>query len=290
MPGVTAAAPLIGAHVSISGGIEKAFARGEEVGCSAIQLFTRNASRWVAPPLKDQSIKAFREARERSGIRYVVAHDSYLINLASPDEELRLRSITTFLDEMLRCQQLGIPDLVMHPGAHVGSGVEAGLQQVIASFRTILSEAPAGVRILIENTAGQGSSLGARFEELATLLEAFGDARFAVCFDTCHAFAAGYDLRSAESCREVLAEFDRLIGLEQLALFHFNDSKKPLGSRVDRHDFVAKGQIGPAGFRAIMRDSRFAQVAKIIETPPGEDHCHDLETFDLLRAMAAGEI
>ncbi len=289
MPGKTSDAVLIGAHVSISGGIEKAFARGEEVGCTAIQLFTRNASRWTAPPLKDKSIKAFREARERSSIRYVVAHDSYLINLASPDEELRHRSIATFLDEMLRCQQLGIPDLVMHPGAHVGCGVEAGLQQVIASFRTILAEAPAGVRILIENTAGQGSSLGARFEELATLLEAFNDPRFAVCFDTCHAFAAGYDLRSAESCLKVLAEFDSLIGIEQLALFHFNDSKKTLGSRVDRHDFVAKGEIGPDGFAAIMSDARFERVAKIIETPPGDDHCHDLETFALLRAMAVGE-
>ena len=283
------AADLIGAHVSIAGGAEKAFARGEEIGCGAIQIFTRNASRWQAPPLKEKTITAFRQAREQSRIRYIAAHDSYLINLASPDDDLRQRSILTFLDEMMRCHQLGIADLVMHPGAHVGSGAEAGLKRVIESFRTILAQAPADVRILIENTAGQGSTLGARFEELATLLDAFADRRFAVCFDTCHAFAAGYDLRSAESYHDVMAEFDRLIGVEQLALFHLNDSKKPLGARVDRHEHIARGEIGPAGFAAIMQDPRFSAIAKIIETPSGEDHCHDLENFARLRAMAKGE-
>jgi deoxyribonuclease-4 len=276
---------LIGAHVSIAGGIDKAFARGEKIGCSAIQIFTRNASRWQSAPLVVETIEAFRAARAQSSIRYLVAHDSYLINLASPDEGLRQKSMAAFLDEMERCSSLGIPDLVMHPGAHVGSGSDAGLQRVIESLRTVIAQAPADVRVLVENTAGQGSSLGATFDELATILEALASPRFAVCFDTCHAFAAGYDLRGAEGYQRVMAEFDRLIGLEHLALFHLNDSKKPLASRVDRHEQIAKGEIGVEGFAALLRDERFVDIAKIVETAPGEGDCQHLETFALLRSM-----
>jgi deoxyribonuclease-4 len=280
--------PLIGAHVSIAGGVDKAFARGEKIGCRAIQVFTRNASRWHVTPLNDDKITSFRAARAQSSIRYVVAHDSYLINLASPEETLRQKSIAAFLDEMERCQQLGIPDLVMHPGAHVGSGRHLGLQRVIESLRTIIGQAPDNVRILIENTAGQGSSLGASFEELATLLEAFSSPRFAVCFDTCHAFAAGYDLRGEDGYYQVMDEFERLIGLENLALFHLNDSKKEFASRVDRHELVAQGEIGRSAFAALMMDKRFSHIAKIVETPPGAGDCHHLETFSLLRDMASG--
>lgn len=289
MSSQTESGALIGAHVSVAGGIENAFARGQKIGANAIQVFTRNANRWQAAPLTDQAIEAFRAAHNQSSMRYLVAHDSYLINLASPDETLRQKSIAAFLDEMERCQLLGIPDLVMHPGAHVGSGAEAGLQRVVECLQIILDSAPEDVRILIENTAGQGSSLGASFEELATILEAFTSPRLAVCFDSCHAFAAGYDLRSAESYQQVMAEFDRLIGLEQLALFHLNDSKKPLSSRVDRHELIAQGEIGALGFTTLMRDERFANIAKILETAPGEGDCHHLETFALLRSMANGD-
>lgn len=277
---------LVGAHVSIAGGIEKAFARGEAIGATAIQVFTRNASRWQAKPLSSTSVAAFRGARGKSDIDYVAAHDSYLINLASPDTELRNKSILAFVDEMVRCSQLGIGDLVMHPGAHVGQGSEAGLQTLLESFRQVFDQAPQDVRVLVENTAGQGTCLGSRFEELAKILECLSSYNLAICFDTCHGFAAGYDLSSTEGYAAVLEEFDRLLGIESLALFHVNDSKKPLGSRVDRHDHVGRGLIGPDGFKALMRDPRFAGIAKIIETPPGESHCDDFKNLALLRSFA----
>ncbi len=280
---------LVGAHVSIAGGIEKAFARGEAVGCTAIQVFTRNASRWQAKPLEEKSIAAFRAARQASSIGYVAAHDSYLINLASPDPELRNKSIAAFIDELKRCSQLGIEDLVMHPGAHVGAGFKAGMNNLVESFRTVFEQAPKEVRVLVENTAGQGTCFGARFEELAEILDRLSQHNLGICFDTCHAFAAGYDLRSAEGYAASMDEFDRLIGCDKLVLFHVNDSKKPLGSRVDRHDHVGRGLIGREGFAALLQDQRFTGVAKIIETPPGEDHCDDLANLALLRRLASGE-
>lgn len=277
---------LLGAHVSIAGGLENAFARGEEIGCTAIQIFTRNASRWQAKPLAQNEIEAFRQARQRSSIAYVAVHDSYLINLASPDAALRAKSIEAFVAEMTRCDQLGITDLVMHPGAHMGAGPAAGVEQLVASFRTIFQQAPETVRVLLENTAGQGTSLGARFEELAAVLEKLPQGNFAICFDSCHAFAAGYELTTVAGYQQTMAEFDRLIGVDWLALFHLNDSKKPLGARVDRHEHVGQGAIGRGGFRALLQDPRFAAVPKIIETPAGENHCHDLENLALLRELS----
>ena len=274
---------LLGTHVSIAGGLGKAFARGEEIGCTAMQIFTRNASCWQTRPLEPGEIEVFCLARRRSSIAYIAVHDSYLINLASPDVSLRTKSIVAFVEEMVRCHQLGILDLVMHPGAHMGAGTAAGLDQLVASFKEIFQRGPADVRVLLENTAGQGTSLGARFEELAEIMERLPQAKFAICFDSCHAFAAGYDLSSAEGYARTMAEFDRLIGSERLGLFHLNDSKKPLGARVDRHDHVGQGAIGCAGFRALMQDRRFAGIAKIIETPAGENHCHDLANLALLR-------
>ena len=281
---------LLGAHVSIAGGLEKAFARGEKIGCTAIQIFTRNASRWQAKPLTQDAVTAFHQARSRSSISYVAVHDSYLINLASPDSELRAKSIDAFRDEMIRCSRLGIGDLVMHPGAHMGAGTAAGLTQLVASFRSVFQQAPDGVRVLLENTAGQGTSLGARFTELAEVLERLPQGNFAICFDSCHAFAAGYDLATAHGYMQTMAEIDRLIGAERLALFHLNDSKKPLGARVDRHDHVGIGAIGRAGFRELMQDQRFAALPKIIETPAGENHCHDLENLALLRELAESDL
>ncbi len=285
MDQVKSSALLLGAHVSIAGGVEQAFARAEAIAATAIQIFTRNASRWQAKPLTQETISAFHAARQQSPVQYVAVHDSYLINLASPDERLRSKSIAAFLDEMQRCAQLGIEDLVMHPGAHVGQGSAAGLKTLVGSFRSIFAAAPEQVRVLVENTAGQGSCLGARFEELAEIFSRLPQGNFGVCFDSCHAFAAGYDLATAEGYAATMAEFERLIGLKQLRLFHLNDSKKPLGARVDRHDHVGKGKIGPAGFLALMRDPRFAALPKIIETPGGENHCHDLENLAFLRGL-----
>ncbi len=287
MATATNSAPLlVGTHVSIAGGIEKSFSRATEIGATAMQIFTRNASRWQAKPLEPAAIAAFRQARSNSDVRYVAAHDSYLINLASPDAALRKKSIDTFVDEMQRCQQLGIEDLVMHPGAHMQQGTSPGIRQLVESFKSVFAQAPDGVRVLLENTAGQGSCLGARFDELAEILALLPTANFAICFDTCHALAAGYRLSTEAAYAATMTEFDRLIGCERIALFHLNDSKKPLGARVDRHQHVGQGEIGAAGFQALLRDSRFVRIPKIIETPSGEQHCHDLESLALLRQWA----
>lgn len=277
---------LLGAHVSIAGGIDKAIARGEEIGCTAIQVFTRNASRWQAKPLEAEKVEVFRQAFSGSPIDYISSHDSYLINLASPDAALRAKSIDAFVDEMERCRRLGIKDLVMHPGAHMGRGSDAGLQTLAAAFKSIFEQAPEDVRVLLENTAGQGTCLGAVFEELAEIMALVPEGNFGVCFDTCHAFAAGYDLATEVGYRQTMERFDSLIGCDRIGLFHLNDSKRELGSRVDRHDHVGRGHIGPLGFQLLMQDERFRAVAKIIETPGGENHCHDLENLSLLRKMA----
>lgn len=277
---------LLGAHVSIAGGIDKAIGRGEEIGCTAIQVFTANASRWQTKPLDDRAVERLRLAYADSAINYLAAHDSYLINLASPDKQLRGRSIARFLEELRRCQQLGIGDLVMHPGAHMERGLEVGLSTLVESFRTIFAEAPADVRVLLENTAGQGTSLGASFAELAEILSRVPQGWFGVCLDTCHAFAAGYDLSSYTGYERVMDAFEREIGCDKLGLFHLNDSKKPLGSRVDRHEHIGRGLIGEEGFEALMRDRRFVGIPRIIETPGGEKHCEDKRNLALLRRMS----
>lgn len=280
---------LVGAHVSIAGGVDQAVVRGEQIGCTAIQIFTRNASRWQTKPLDPEVARRFRSALADSRIGYVAAHDSYLINLASPDAALREKSLKALRDEVERCRMLGIGDLVMHPGAHVGSGVDAGIEQIVAGLNKLCRQSSEDVRILLENTAGQGSVLGASFAELAEILRRVPEQRFAVCLDTCHAFAAGYDLRNADGYAQTIAEFDRQIGVERLALIHANDSKKPLGSRVDRHEHVGRGMIGRDGFAALMGDARLLGIPRIIETPPGEDHSDDLRNLGLLRELA-GEV
>ncbi|MDT8421509.1 MAG: deoxyribonuclease IV [Desulfuromonadales bacterium] len=279
---------LLGTHVSIAGGLHKAFARGEQIGCTAIQIFTRNASRWQAKPLQRVDIEAFRTARLTSPVEFVAAHDSYLINLASPEEEKRQRSVGAFIDEMERCAALGIEYLVMHPGAHMGEGVEKGLNLLTESFRTVFRQAPAGVSVLLENTAGQGSSLGDRFEHLAAVIGRVQEGDFGICLDTCHAFAAGYDLSTPGGYQQTMERFEDTIGLDRLKLIHLNDSKKPLGSRVDRHQHIGRGEIGLAGFTALMQDPRIRHVPKVIELEPGENNCFDYENLGILRRMAQG--
>ncbi len=280
---------LIGAHMSIAGGVEQAFARGEQVGCTAMQIFTKNANQWRGKPISPESARAFAAAWQGSPIGPVIAHDTYLINLANPEEDKWRKSIEAFLDEMRRCDQLGVPALVMHPGAHLGSGEKTGLARLCEAFRLIFAEAPAGVRVLIENTAAQGTCLGGPFEHLAEILEGVPEGRFGVCFDTCHAFAAGHDLSNAEGYAEVMAEFDRLVGLGRISAFHVNDSKKGLGCRVDRHEHLGRGAIGQACFQALMRDERFLGVPKILETPKGDDNEFDLMNLALLRKLAGAE-
>lgn len=277
---------LLGTHVSIAGGMEQAFFRATTIGATAIQIFTRNASRWQVPPLTEETASAFCAARQASAVRYVAAHSSYLLNLASPDPDQRQRSILTCLDELDRCWRLGIEALVIHPGSHKGEGVTAGLTTLCRSFEQICRQAGEDVTILLENTAGQGASLGASIEELAWTLERLDTGRFGICLDTCHAFAAGYDISTPQGYEQLMEQIDRLIGFDRLQLFHLNDSKKPLGSRVDRHEHVGQGLIGVDGFRCLMQDQRLAHCPKITETPPGENNCHDLENLALLRQLA----
>ncbi len=277
---------LLGAHMSIAGGVEKAILRGEELGCTAIQVFTKNANQWRAKAISAETASAFAQAWRSSGIKTVIAHDSYLINLAAPEEDKWLRARNAFIDEMQRCALLGIPALVMHPGAHLGSGEKAGIERIAAAFKGIFAEAPEGVTVLIENTAGQGSYLGGRFEHLAEIMDRLPKGRLGICFDTCHAFAAGYDISSTEGYAGVMEEFRRLVGLEHLHAFHLNDSKKPLGSAVDRHEHIGKGAIGLQGFAQLMGDPRFAAVPKILETPKGKDNEFDRMNLALLRGLA----
>jgi len=277
---------LLGAHVSVAGGLEKAFARGLESNCTALQIFTKNANRWQAKPISNDEATSFRQAWQKSGIGPVIAHDAYLINLASPKDDVWEKSKAALQDELQRCGQLGVTGLVMHPGAHLGSGVEAGLERIRQAFRVILPETPPEVRLLLENTAGQGTYLGGDFAHLAELLDAFDEDRFGVCFDTCHAHSAGYDLSSRESYAEAMAEFDRLVGLEQIKAFHLNDCLKPCGSKVDRHAHIGQGTIGETGFACLMQDQRFTEVPMVLETPKGDDGEMDRVNLALLRQLA----
>jgi len=276
----------VGAHMSISGGHHLAFARGEDVGCTAMQIFTKNANQWHAKPIANEQAELFRKARKESSIGPVIAHDTYLINLAAPDDEKWGKSKAAFLDEMERCALLGVDLLVMHPGAHLGQGVDAGVERICTAFREIFSEAPESVTVLLENTAGQGSYLGDRFEHLVTIMEEVPTGRFGVCFDTCHAFSAGYDLSTPEGYDTVMSEFDRTVGLSAIRVFHVNDSKKVCGSRVDRHEHIGRGTIGLEGFSLLMRDQRFASVPKILETPAGDEGEMDRVNIALLRELA----
>ncbi|MDZ7294736.1 MAG: deoxyribonuclease IV [candidate division KSB1 bacterium] len=274
--------PLLGAHVSIAGGLHKAPARGVAIGCDAIQIFTKNQVQWKAPPLSEEEIAAFKEEFARSGLACVVVHDSYLINLASPDEATRRRSLEGLVSELIRAEQIGAPYLVMHPGAHMGEGEEKGLRRIAQGVSEALgASGTQRVVVLYETTAGQGSVLGYTFEQLASLMEMTSPrSRVGVCLDTCHAFAAGYELRSAEGLDKTLETFHRIIGLEHLRVMHLNDSRKGLGTRIDRHEHIGKGEIGLEGFRILLREKRLQHLPMLLETPGGEkDFAENLKTL-----------
>lgn len=277
---------FLGAHVSVAGGLDKAFARAIESGCTALQIFTKNANRWQVKPISDTEASAFRRAWQASGIGPVMAHDAYLINLASPKSDVWEKSKSALRDELCRCAQLGVTALVMHPGAHLGTGIEAGLERIRTALREILQDTPQQVRLLLENTAGQGSYLGGDFAHLAALLESFDEQRFGVCFDTCHAHTAGYDLSSDDGYAQTMAAFDRLVGLERIKAFHLNDCLKACGSKVDRHTHIGQGTIGRAGFTCLMQDRRFVEIPMVIETPKGEQDEMDRINLNLLRNLA----
>ena len=284
--------PLLGAQQSIAGGLHRALERGRQAGCEAVQLFTRSSRQWAARPLGEDDVRAFAAARAASGIRGVLAHDCYLFNLASPDETLRRRSTRALIDELERCARLGIPYLVTHPGAHCGAGEAAGLGAAARS----LGEALGACRgypatIALENTAGQGTQIGVRFDQLARLVAETPDGdRLRVCLDTQHAFAAGYDLRSAEGYAAMVAELERTVGVERLVAFHLNDAKKGLGSRVDRHEHIGRGELGPGAFRRLLRDPRFRDLPMCLETPKTpdpDDHRDDRRNLAVLRKLLA---
>ena len=279
--------PLLGAHMSIAGGLHLAFARLREVKGEALQIFTRNQRQWRNPPLTPQMVERFRQRWEGSDSLPVAAHDSYLINLTTPDPVILERSIVAFAAELQRAATLGIPFLITHPGSHLGEGLAVGLNSYVRNLdRAIIHSDVTEVTVLIETTAGQGTNLGSSFEEIAFILNRskYGD-DLGVCFDTSHAYAAGYDIRTPETYEETFSSFDQIIGLDRLRFFHLNDSKQPLGSRVDRHEHIGKGEIGLGGFRLLLNDPRFRQHPMVLETPKGKDLKEDKKNLRALRSL-----
>jgi deoxyribonuclease-4 len=277
--------PPLGAHVSVAGGLALAFERGREIGCEALQIFVKNASQWRAKPLAEPEIATFAAARVAAGEPPLVAHAAYLINLCAIDPAILEKSRAALADEALRAGALGVGGVVVHPGAHLGAGEDAGLTAIAGSLDEIagrVAGAPAAP-ILIEATAGQGSVLGHRLEQLAAIRErAATGAALGFCLDTCHAFAAGYDLGSAAAVEDFLGEVDRILGLDSIASVHLNDSVGELGSRKDRHANIGEGRIGLDGFRRLLAEPRLARVPMILETPLGDDergHARDLVTL-----------
>ncbi len=282
--------PLIGAHESIAGGVYTAFERGKRAGCRTLQVFTKNSNQWNVAPLSAKDIANYKTAESESSISPVIAHDSYLINLCAKDTLILRKSREAFIDELQRCNQLGIPLLNFHPGAHVGAGEKEGIALIIESLNYAHEQTKnIGVKSIVETTAGQGSTLGYRFEQLREIIDGVeSQERMGVCIDTCHIFAAGYDISTEHGYNETMELFGDIIGFDKLAAIHMNDSKKPLGSRVDRHEHIGKGAIGEMGFRCIMRDERLVNVPKILETPKGEDLQEDIMNLaTLLRLMKA---
>jgi deoxyribonuclease-4 len=273
--------------MSVSGGLHLAFERAQTVGCAALQIFSKSERQWQAKPLTDDGIAQFKDAQRRTNIGSVLVHDSYLINLASPKDDLWHKSSAAFAHELQRCEQLGVPYLVTHPGAHTGSGTEAGLQREADALNRLFADGVGGpTMVLLETTAGQGTALGGRFEELAWLLEhvAYPN-RMGICVDTCHIFAAGYDVRTAEGYAAVFDRLIDLVGLEQIKAFHLNDSKGTLGGHLDRHAAIGDGEIGLDGFRLLINDARFVGLPMVLETPKSDDGAEDLRNLATLRSL-----
>ncbi len=282
--------PKIGAHMSIAGGVSRALDRGEELGLDTIQIFTKNANQWTGRPISDEEQDRFKRRKEETGIDPVIAHDSYLINLASPDREMFQRSLDAFEDELLRCHCLEVPWLVMHPGAHLKTGEARAIVQIGKAIKVaLLEQNETEVGVLLETTAGQGTQIGYRFEHLRDIMREIDlPERVGVCLDTCHIFAAGYDIRSREAYERTMDEFDKIVGLEYLQVIHVNDSKRELGSHVDRHEHIGRGQIGEEAFSFFLNDARLWDLPFILETPktaPDTQVPMDTVNVELLRKM-----
>ena len=276
--------PLLGAHMSIAGGVAESIARGTSIGCDCIQIFTKSSRQWKSRPYTEEEIAAFRRNLRESAIGCVIAHDSYLINLGAPDEALRKKSVAGFIDELERCEGLGVPWLVAHPGSHVGSGEEAGIATIAKSIDEAHKACPGfEVKVALEITAGQGSNLGYSFQQMGRIFDSVKENdRLRLCFDTEHAFAAGYDISNAEGYQRTFAELDEHIGIKRIVAFHLNDSLKPFNSRVDRHEHIGKGHLGTKTFERLLHDARFFGIPMCLETEPGpemKDIAADLVTL-----------
>ena len=281
--------PRFGAHMPIAGGLENAFAVGAATGCDCLQIFLKNQRQWKAKPLTDEQVSRYRQAQNETRLSPVVAHAGYLINLASPEKAVRQRSVKALLDELDRCEALGVSCLVLHPGAHRGDSLNAGINRIARSLDAVHQTATRyRTMILLETTAGQGTAIGYRFEQLAAILDRVRESgRLGVCLDTCHLFAAGYDFRSAEGYAAMVEQLDRTVGANRVKCIHANDSKMPCGSRVDRHEHIGKGKIGKAGLAHFVNDRRWAAVPMILETPKGRDgRGTDLDKVNLKRLRA----
>jgi deoxyribonuclease IV len=278
---------MLGAHMSIAGEVGEALIRGKQVGCECIQIFTKSSRQWASKPYTKEEIEKFKRNQTETGIATVIAHDSYLVNLGAPDEAMRTKSVKGFIDELNRCEALGVPILVAHPGAHVGSGIENGIKTIAKSINGAHAACKGfKVKVALEITAGQGSNLGHNFEQMAQIFVAVTEnERLRLCFDTEHAFAAGYDIRTPEGYENTFGELDKYIGIKKVAAFHLNDSIKDFHSRVDRHQHIGKGFIGLDAFRRLLNDERFFGLPMCLETPKGDDMKEDLENLATLRSL-----
>lgn len=273
--------------MSIGGGVYAAIERACSVHCTAMQIFVKNNMQWFARPLTKEEIRAFRNHAQRAQIAAAFAHSNYLINLAATNPLFHANSLRALAEELTRADQLGLPFLVLHPGAHLGAGEETGLNKIVGSIDQVFATIPkVKTSIALETTAGQGSCLGHTFEQLAYIMQNVREPeRLCVCLDTAHVFAAGYDVSTADATKKLFGKFDRLIGRKYLAAIHMNDSKTARGSRVDRHEHIGKGQIGLEAFRFIMCDRRFGKIPKVLETPKGKDLAEDVENMKTLRSL-----
>jgi deoxyribonuclease-4 len=277
---------LIGAHISTKGGLHTVFDRAAEINASALALFAKNSSQWKGKEMTDDDVALFSGKRN---VRPVLTHASYLINLATTNEEFHRKSIAAMIDELQRADRLGAHAVVLHPGAHMGEGADAGIERIARSLNTIHAAIPnCTVVTLLETAAGQGSCVGCTFEELGQIIERVDDkSRVGVCFDTCHVFAAGYEMRNRDDYERTIEALDAHVGIANVGAFHLNDSKKPLGSRIDRHEHIGDGQLGLEPFRLLLNDARFRHIPKLLETPKPVEHESDRRNLTLLRSLLA---
>ncbi|MBK8270103.1 MAG: deoxyribonuclease IV [Planctomycetes bacterium] len=281
-----------GSHVTTAGGLHNAFTEGLRVGCDCIQIFVKNQRQWVAKPITDEQIKLYKEAERAAALTPIVAHASYLINLASPDAGNREKSIAALSDELTRCEALGLHGLVVHPGAHLGEGDDAGIRRVCESLDEV-HRRTAGFNcpVLLESTAGQGTTLGHKIEHLAAMIDVSRESdRLAICLDTCHLFVAGYDIRDAGAFASLADSIEQSIGLDRVKCIHMNDSKGELGSHLDRHEHIGSGKIGLAGLSNVLKEPRLAHASRILETEKGNDEYgndYDVANLGRLRQLIA---